>query len=306
MHKPVHLYGFPQVAWGVGRYPATYVGNLLQLFLSLRVLLLGSHLLGQLGMALGKEDGGIARDGHGLQLLLLVGGFRVVDVVEARDLLFDAGLHVEQSLVVHLAVHGRMSGGALLHELGEHTGVVGLFPLLRHVVEDALALRLALPVGDDLALVGVDVLLRDGVALQLALVQRVQVLHRVTGQLGECGHSLGQWPALAHYQLVVADVDGLLLANLVEVAGAQYGCGHGAVVLLVECGFDEGSLDAERSWSVEVLLAKAAYAVVHAAFRLSGFLMLIVHIWSFQFSGRSWDFQRYEVRGTRSDVLPSL
>ena len=122
--------------------------------------------------------------------------------------------------MVHLTVHRRVTGGPLLHELGKHTGVVGLLPLFRHVVEDALALRLALPVGYHLALVGVDVLLTDGVALQLPLVQRVQVFHRVARQLGKRGYRLWQRSALTHYQLVVADVDGLFLADLIEVPGA--------------------------------------------------------------------------------------
>ena len=178
--------------------------------------------------------------------------------------------------MVHLAVHGRMSGGTLLHELGEHTGVVGLFPLLRDVVEDALALRLALPVWNNLALVGIDVFLRDGVALQLAFVQRVQVFDRVAGQLGECRHGLRLRSALANDQFVGTDKDGFLLTDLVEVTGTEHGCRHGAVVLLVECGLYECALDGERGGRVEVLLAQAAYAVVHAA-QVLGVFDAIVH-----------------------------
>ena len=60
VYEPVHLDGFPQIARCMGRHPAAYVGNLLQLPLSLLVGFLGCHLLGQLGMALGKQDGGVA------------------------------------------------------------------------------------------------------------------------------------------------------------------------------------------------------------------------------------------------------
>ena len=67
--------------------------------------------------------------------------------------------------MVHLSLHSGMTGGVLLHELCKDTSMVGLLPLLRDVVEDTLALRLALPVWDDLALVGVNVLLRYMVAL---------------------------------------------------------------------------------------------------------------------------------------------
>ena len=265
MHEPVHLNGLPQVAGRMGRHPAADVGNLLQLLPTLGVLFFCSHLLSQLGMALGKENGGVARHGHGFQLLLLVGGLRVVDVVESADAVLDTSLHVEQSLAIHLAVHSRVACGTLLHELGEHAGMVGLLPLLRHVVEDAFALRLALPVRDDLALVGVDVLLRDVVRLQLARVERVQVFHRVARQLRKCRHGLGHRSALANDELVGADVDGLLLANLIEVLRTQHGNRHRAVVLLVELGFDECALDGERCRGVEVLLAQPTNAVVHAA-----------------------------------------
>ena len=113
----------------MGRHPSAHVGNLLQFRLALGILFLGSHLLSQRRMALSEEDSGIARDGHCLQFLLLVGRLWVVDIVETGYLPFDAGLHVKQALTIHLAIHRRMTCGALLHKLREHTGVVSLFPL---------------------------------------------------------------------------------------------------------------------------------------------------------------------------------
>ena len=159
VHEPVHLNGFPEVAGCVGGHMMTNVCYFQQLRLAEWVVGLGGHLFCQFGMSLGEEDGGIAGDGHGLEFLLLVGGFGVVDVVELTDALLDACFHVEEAFVVHLAVHGGVPGGALFHELGEDACVVGFFPLLADVVEDALALGLAGPVGDDFALVGVDVFL---------------------------------------------------------------------------------------------------------------------------------------------------
>ena len=82
VHEPVHLYGLPQVARGMGGNPAADRGNLAKLGDSLLPdghsgfsgfsgisgisggQLLG-HLLCQLCVPLGKEDGCIARDGHG-------------------------------------------------------------------------------------------------------------------------------------------------------------------------------------------------------------------------------------------------
>ena len=159
VYEPIHLNGFPQVARSVGGHPTADVGNLLQLLLALCVLFFCSHLLSQFCMALGKKDGGIARDGHCLQLLLFVGGLGVVDEVEAREFLLDALLHIEQTLAIHLTIHGRMTGGALFHELREHTSMIGILPLFRDVVENALALCLPFPIRDDLALIGVNILL---------------------------------------------------------------------------------------------------------------------------------------------------
>ena len=159
MHEPVHLDGFPQVSRSMGGHPTTHVSNLLQFGLALRVLFFGSHLLCQLCMTFCKEDGGIARDGHRLQLLLFVGCLRIVDIVELADALLYTSLHVKQSLTIHLPVHRRMTCGTLLHKLREHAGMVGFLPLLRHVVENTFSLRFALPIGNHLTLIGVDVLL---------------------------------------------------------------------------------------------------------------------------------------------------
>ena len=149
-------------------------------------------------MTLGKEDSGITRDGHCLQLLLLVSGLGIVDEIELTKPFLYTGFHVEEPLLIHLSVHGRMTSGTLFHELRKHTCMISLLPLFGHMVENALTLGLATPIGNHLTLVSVDIFLRDGVTLQFALVQRMQVLHRVTGQFGECRHSLGLRSALAN------------------------------------------------------------------------------------------------------------
>ena len=95
VYKPVHLNGLPQITGCMGRNPMAHFGNLLQFMLALGILFLGSHLLGQFGMTLCKEDGGIARDGHRLQFLLLVCRLGVINIVQALDLRLDTGLHVE-------------------------------------------------------------------------------------------------------------------------------------------------------------------------------------------------------------------
>ena len=55
MHEPVHLYGFPQVAWSMSWYPTANACYFLQFQLALRVRFLGCHFLGKFGVTLSKE-----------------------------------------------------------------------------------------------------------------------------------------------------------------------------------------------------------------------------------------------------------
>ena len=133
------------------------------------------------------------------------------------------------------------------------------------MIEDALPLGLALPVGDHLTLVGVDIRLRDMITLQLTGIEGVEVFHGVTGQFWECRHCLGHRPALSHNQLVVADIEGLLLADLIEVPGPQHGRWHRTVVLLIKLRLYQGALYRQRCRRVHILLSQPSDAVVHAA-----------------------------------------
>ena len=223
------------------------------------------HPFGQLSMPFGKENSGIARNQHCLQFLLPVGGLGVVDKVQLTQALLNAGFHVKQTLAIHLAVHRRMTGGALLHELGENTGMVGFLPFFRHMIEDALTLRLSLPIGNDHTLVGVNVGLRDVIRLQLTRVKRMKVFHRVACQLRKRGHSLRLRAALANNQLVGSNIDCLLFTYFIEILGPEHRRRQCSIVLLVELGLDERPLNGERCRRVEALLAQTTYAVVHAA-----------------------------------------
>ena len=65
----------------------------------------------------------------------------------------------------------------------------------------------------------------------------------MTGQFREGRHSLGQRTTLAHDQLIFANVDGLLLAYLIEVTGSEFCDGHRAIVGLIEGGLYQGSFN---------------------------------------------------------------
>ena len=176
MNEPVHLDCLPVVPRRICRNPVAYIGYLLQLGLPLRIAFPGSHFLSKQGMALREEDCSVAGDIHSLEFLLLVSSLRVIDVVQGGDFVSNYLLDVEESPPVHLAVHCGVACSPLLHELGEYTCVIRLFPLLGHVVEDSLALGLACPVRDDLLLVNVYILLADEIWLEFTGVQHVKVL----------------------------------------------------------------------------------------------------------------------------------
>ena len=264
MHEPVHLNGFLHVAWCMGWYPATHLSNLQKFFLALWFTFFIGHLLSQFCMTLCKENGGIAADVHRLKFLLLVCGFGVVDEVEFRQRLGNECFTVEQATLVHLSVHCRMTTSTLFHKFSEHACMVCLFPLLAHVAEDTFALGASLPIGDDLTLVGVNVFLRDEVGLQFAVVERVEVFNGMASQFRESGYRFGHRATFTHNQFVLTDIDGLLLADLVEVAGTEDAVGHLAVVLLVECRFDERTLNGECGGCVNTLLAQTFNTFIHA------------------------------------------
>ena len=264
MYEPVHLDGLPEVAGGMGRDPVAYGGNLLEFRLADRVGAGCGHFLREGGMALSQQDRGVAGDAHRIELLLLVGRLRVVDVIQRGDILLDPGLHVQQALAVHPAVHGSMARGALLHELGEHAGVISLLPLLGDMVENTFPLRLPLPIRDYLALVRVDILLADVIRLQLPGIQHVKILHAVAGQFRERRNRLRPGTALAHDQLVRADIQRFFRADFIEILCAENRNRILAVVLLVERGLDEGALDGEGGGRRYALLPEAPHARIHS------------------------------------------
>ena len=142
--------------------------------------------------------------------------------------------------------------------------MIGIFPFLAHMTENAFALGATLPIGDDFTLIGVNVLLRDEVRLQFAIVQCVEILDAVAGEFREGRNSFGQRTALTHNQFVRSDIDGLLLTKFIEVAGTQNAGGHLAVVLLVERCLAECTLYGEGGGGVDALLVQTLHAIVHA------------------------------------------
>ncbi len=243
MYKPVHLQGFPQVAWGVGRHPATDGGDCRKLRPAVFVRCGGRQALCQFGVALGEDDGRLAGDFHRLELLGPVRGPGVVQIIQGGAALNDFAFEVQHAPLVDGSVEGGVAGRALLHELGEQAGFVGQFPLRGDVAENAVAHAAALPVGDDLLRVGPDLRLGDVVAGHGSGVQNPQILDTVARQLGEGRHGLGLRAALAHDQLVCADDNRLVFTQVFEIQRPQHGDGMFPGVFLVERRRQERAFD---------------------------------------------------------------
>ena len=110
--EPVGLQGLVEVPRGVGGHPAADLGDLQQFLLAEGIGRRRGLRLGQLRMALGEADDGIAGDGHGLQLLALVQGLGVLLEVQRGLGPGDVGLEVQHALPVELAVAPRCGPGA--------------------------------------------------------------------------------------------------------------------------------------------------------------------------------------------------
>ena len=263
VYKPIHLQGFPKIARGLGGHPTAYGGNAQQFGLALGVCFVCGHPRCEVGMAFREKDGRVAGDVHGRELLGAVDGPRVVQKVQRRPLHGDLGLEIEHPLAIDGAVQGRVPRRALLHELGEQTGGIGASPFLRKIVEDAVAHAAAAPIGNDVGLIGPNLLLGDAVACHEPRVQDPQILGAVTGQFGEGRHGLGPRAALADDQFIRAEVYGFLAAEMHEIEGAQHGCGVLPEIFLVKLRHEQGALDGDARWNADAFLSKALNAFVH-------------------------------------------
>ena len=74
MDEPVHLQGLVKGTRPVCRHPAADKGDLFEFRPTSGIGLRSGHLLGKIGMPLGKKDDGLAGDIHGPELLGLIGG----------------------------------------------------------------------------------------------------------------------------------------------------------------------------------------------------------------------------------------
>ena len=263
MHEPVHLDRFVEGPRRIGRHPAADFGNLSQLGDTLWIALCSGHLISQIGVSLGKNDHGIARDIHRLELLGLVGRFRVIEKIQCGDLVGDLLFEIEHPLAINLAIQRGVPRCSLLHELGEEAGLIGGPPFIRDMAEDSFANRFALPVRDHFACVGRNIFFTDGVTLLFAGIEDMEIFNRVTGQLGEGRYRLRPRAAFGDDQLVITDVESLFLAVVEKIQRPHDRDRVLAVILPVESRLVQSPLDRQTRLRLHAQLAQTLDAFIH-------------------------------------------
>ena len=150
-HEPVVLQRLLEVARGVRRHVAADLGDAL----AARPCAAGRFRprparAASSAWRSAKRIDGVAADMHGAAALpacrTASGSFRKSSAARRHC---DVGLKVEHALAVDLVVQHGVAGRALLHELGEDAGLVGVLPFGGHLAEDQVAHRPAAPEGND-------------------------------------------------------------------------------------------------------------------------------------------------------------
>ncbi len=138
--EPVVLQCFVKVAWGVGRYVPTDIGDLQQLILRrCSSPVSAASCSRSSGMPRGEQDQSIAGHMHGPQLLTPRVGVRVAGQIQLVDRLGNLALEVHQSPAVDLVVQHGMARRSLFHELRKQPGLVGAGPGRCHGRQDLVA-----------------------------------------------------------------------------------------------------------------------------------------------------------------------
>ena len=108
-------------------------------------------------MTFGKNNGGITGNVHGSQLFGFIDCSGIVQVVKRSQMFGNLSLEIQHTLFINSTVQSGVSGGALLHKFGKHTGCIGHLPLGWNVTKYSVSHGSALPVGDDLFLIKLDI-----------------------------------------------------------------------------------------------------------------------------------------------------
>ena len=264
VHEPVGLERLVERARRVRRHVRARLGDRLELAPARRIGLGRGQLARLLGVPLGEPDDRAGGDAHRLQLFLPVVRLRVVEEVERGQRGVDVPLQVEEALAVDDVAEHRVARRALLHELGVDARLVRVLPRRRHLGEEPVPHRAALPHRDDVALLRAPRLGRHREAGLLARVEHVEVVERVAADLRVGGRASGRRSALADDELAGADVDRLVLEDVRERARAL-DRNRRRLGRAEEGGEELRPLGREPGLGVEGLLAERGDTGVHAS-----------------------------------------
>ena len=112
-------------------------------------------------ISLTQYHNGVAVYHHRFELVLLLESFRVVHEIEGIDSGLDLKLVFSITLCEYVLAAAGVSRASLLHEFGEHTGSICLFPFIGHACEQLVSHGFAFPVRDYYLFLVFEVLLCD-------------------------------------------------------------------------------------------------------------------------------------------------
>ena len=258
LHEPEELDGLIEALGGILRHAAAVFGDHAQFLGALGVGFLARHALGLVGVAVGVADDAAGGPERGLIEVALLLVLRVRHV-ELGDLLLGLPDEAAEALLEeHVLIvggdlaHGLAPLGVAVDDAGVHADVLGV---LRQAGQEGLLQALALPVGEDLLAHELALLVGHLIRVLRAAGEGVHLpVHPQPGELGREDAALAVLADGAHHQLAVKDVDGQLVAAVIERARAL-DADRQALGLLVGFGPEPGSLAGEGGLGVYIILA---------------------------------------------------
>ncbi len=262
---PVHLKRFPEGPGWIGRHVGGHLSDLEEFLFPCRIVAVLSHLPCQLCVPQGVGDDGVTAYIHGLELLALCVGARVASEVQRIHGLLDVILEIKKAFFVDLPVEHRVSGSALLHELGEYTCLVAVYPLFGHLGKELVPHRPLFPVGNhDLGLspTGFRVYPEEGF---LPVIYDPEILERVAAKIRVRGRPLGTLAPLSDYEFTLSYVNCLSFHQRLERKGPKNRSRDFALVFLIHLGDNEGALNGKLRHGVQALFAKSLHSLSHCS-----------------------------------------
>ena len=132
--------------------------DLKQLFPAFWIALFFCQFPGVCSVAFSKNHNSITGNLHAFQLVLLIQGFWIMEVIQPVNRLLDVLLVVQKSFFIYFHRSYRMPWSPLLHKFSKKPSLIGLLPLRRHLPEYLIPDASLIPVWDHYPLLNLKVL----------------------------------------------------------------------------------------------------------------------------------------------------